>query len=120
MTVAATVFAALVLCFAASARWLSRFYITAPIMFVTAGALISAVAPSTTADLSGVKVVAEVTLAFILFHDAAQVRRGQIEADHELIIHLLLVSLPLTVLFGFLAAAFGGRSAAPWCRRQIG
>ena len=50
------------------------------------------------------KVVAEVTLALILFHDAAQVRPSQIEADRGLIIRLLLVGLPLTVLFGFLAA----------------
>ena len=44
------------------------------------------------------------TLALILFHDAAQVRPRQIEADRGLIVRLLLVGLPLTVLFGFLAA----------------
>ncbi len=105
MTVAAAVFAALVLGFAVTARWLSRVYVTAPITFVAAGAVISAVTPSTTADVTEfVKVLAEVTLALILFHDAAQVRPRQIEADRGLILRLLLVGLPLTVLFGFLAA----------------
>jgi len=105
VTVAAAVFAALVLGFAVTARWLSRVYVTAPITFVAAGAVISAVTPSTTADVTEfVKVLAEVTLALILFHDAAQVRPRQIEADRGLILRLLLVGLPLTVLFGFLAA----------------
>ncbi|HEY5882530.1 MAG TPA: cation:proton antiporter [Nakamurella sp.] len=105
MTVAAAVFAALVLCFAATARWLSLVHVGAPIAFMAAGAVISAVAPSTTAEMAEVvKVVAEVTLALILFHDAAQVRPRQIRADRGLIIRLLLVGLPLTVLFGFLLA----------------
>jgi NhaP-type Na+/H+ or K+/H+ antiporter len=105
VTVAAAVFAALVLAFAVTARWLGRVYVSAPITFVVAGAVISAVAPSTTSDTAAVvKVVAEVTLALILFHDAAQVRPRQIEADRGLILRLLLVGLPLTVLFGFFAA----------------
>ena len=105
MTVAAAVFAALVLGFAVTARWLSRVYVTAPITFVAAGAVISAVTPSMAADVTEfVKVLAEVTLALILFHDAAQVRPRQIEADRGSILRLLLVGLPLTVLIGFLAA----------------
>jgi len=105
VTVAAAVFAALVLGFAVTARWLSRVYVTAPITFVAAGAVISAVTPSMAADVTEfVKVLAEVTLALILFHDAAQVRPRQIEADRGSILRLLLVGLPLTVLIGFLAA----------------
>lgn len=105
MTVAAAVFATLVLGFAISARWLSRVNVTAPITFVAAGAVISTVTPSTTTDVAAVvKAIAEVTLALILFHDAAQVRPRQIKADRGLILRLLLVGLPLTVLFGFLAA----------------
>ena len=53
---------------------------------------------------AGIKVVAELTLALILFHDAAQVRPRQIEADRGLVLRLLLVGLPLTVLFGLLTA----------------
>ena len=99
MTVAAAVFAALVLGFAVTARWLSRVYVTAPITFVAAGAVISAVTPSMAADVTEfVKVLAEVTLALILFHDAAQVRPRQIEADRGSILRLLLVGLPLSAV----------------------
>jgi len=105
VTAAAVVYAALVLVFAASARWLSRVHVTAPIAFVIAGAVIAAVVPSSTAGAAGeIKAVAEVTLALILFHDAAQVRPRQIDADRGLVLRLLLVGLPLTVVVGFLAA----------------
>ena len=56
------------------------------------------------AHQSHFKAVAEVTLALILFHDAAQVRPRQIDADRGLVLRLLLVGLPLTVVVGFLAA----------------
>src|SRR6478735_9490551 len=101
----AVVFAALVLAFSVAAGWLSRVYVTAPIVFVVAGAVISAVSPNASGEAAeGIKVVAEVTLALILFHDAAQVRPRQIEAERGMVLRLLLVGLPLTVLFGFLAA----------------
>ena len=105
VTAVAVVFAALVLAFSASAGWLGRVYVTAPIAFVVAGAVISAVSSSASADAAaGTKVVAEVTLALILFHDAAQVRPRQIEAERGWVVRLLFVGLPLTVLFGFFAA----------------
>lgn len=105
MTAIAVVFATLVLAFSISAGWLGRVYVTAPIAFVVAGAVISAATPTTSAEAAeGIKVVAEVTLALILFHDAAQVRPRQIEADRGLVVRLLFVGLPLTVLIGFLAA----------------
>jgi NhaP-type Na+/H+ or K+/H+ antiporter len=98
---AAVVFAVLVLAFAATARGLGRVYVTAPIAFVIAGAVISAVAPFPVADAAEVaKAVAEVTLALILFHDAAQVRPRQIAGDRGFVIRLLLVGLPLTVVAG--------------------
>ena len=105
MTAAAVVFAVLVLAFAAAARGLGRVYVTAPIAFVIAGAVISAVTPVPVADMAGeVRAVAEVTLALILFHDAAQVRPRQIEGDRGLVVRLLLVGLPLTVVAGFMGA----------------
>ncbi len=98
-------YAALLLAFAASARWLSKVHVTAPIAFVVAGGVIAAVVPSATVGTGGdIKVIAEVTLALILFHDAAQVRPRQIEADRGLVLRLLLIGLPLTVLVGFLSA----------------
>ena len=105
MTAAAVVFAVLVLAFAAAARGLGRVYVTAPIAFVIAGAVISAVTPVPVADMAvQVRAVAEVTLALILFHDAAQVRPRQIEGDRGLVVRLLLVGLPLTVVAGFMGA----------------
>jgi len=105
VTGAAVVFAVLVLAFAAAARGLGRVYVTAPIAFVIAGAVISAVTPVPVADMAGeVRAVAEVTLALILFHDAAQVRPRQIEGDRGLVVRLLLVGLPLTVVAGFMGA----------------
>ena len=41
MSAIAVVFAALVLAFSVAAGWLSRVYVTAPIVFVVAGAVIS-------------------------------------------------------------------------------
>ncbi len=105
VTAAAAVYAALVLGFAASARWLSRVLVGAPIAFLVAGVVLSIVTPPAPPGMAeGIKTVAEVTLALILFHDAAQVRPSQIGADRGLIVRLLLVGLPLTVLLGFLTA----------------
>ena len=62
-------------------------------------------APVPVADMAvEVRAVAEVTLALILFHDAAQVRPRQIEGDRGLVVRLLLVGLPLTVVAGFMGA----------------
>ena len=105
VTAIAVVFAILVLAFSVWAGWLGRMYVTAPIAFVVAGAVISLMTPTAGVEAAeGIKVVAELTLALILFHDAAQVRPRQIQADRGLVLRLLLVGLPLTVLIGFLAA----------------
>ena len=89
------------LAFAAVARGLGRIYITAPIAFVIAGAVISAVVPIPVGESAeATKAVAEVTLALILFHDAAQVRPRQIKSDRALVMRLLLIGLPLTVVLG--------------------
>ncbi len=105
VTGAAVVFAVLVLAFAASARGLSRVYVSAPIAFVLAGGVISAVngLPPVSAT-EPLKAVAEITLALILFHDAAQVRPRQIGAERGLVTRLLLIGLPLSIVAGFLGA----------------
>ena len=105
MTAAAVVFSILVLAFVAVARGLGRLYITAPIAFVIAGAVLSLVVPFPLGDTAvEVRAVAEVTLALILFHDAAQVRPRQIQGDRGLVVRLLLVGLPLTVVAGLVGA----------------
>ena len=99
------VIAALVLAFTSSTRWLGRVSVTAPIAFAVPGAVISAAVLSSTADTAGeIRAIAEVTLALILFRDAAQLRPRQVDADRELVVRLLLVGLPLTLVVGYLAA----------------
>jgi NhaP-type Na+/H+ or K+/H+ antiporter len=102
MTGAVVVFAALVLGFAAVTRGLGRLSITAPIMFLAVGAALAAVSPFDAETLRGpLTVLAEVTLALILFHDASQVRPREIMADPGPPARLLLVGLPLTILLGY-------------------
>ncbi|HWS58874.1 MAG TPA: cation:proton antiporter, partial [Actinotalea sp.] len=111
MTVAVVIFAVLVLAYAAAAQGLRRANVTAPIVFVAAGAVLAAaLGPATYApegsseNLTPLTVLAEVTLALILFHDAAQVQPRQISAERGAVLRLLLIGLPLTIGAGFLAA----------------
>jgi NhaP-type Na+/H+ or K+/H+ antiporter len=94
-----------------SAR-LARADLTAPIVFVVAGVLLSegfrVIEPETTHGV--LKVLAEVTLVWVLFADAARVRLRQLRADAGLYARLLGLGLPLTVAAGALLAGamFGG------------
>lgn len=102
MTGAVVVFALLVLGFAAVTRGLGRLSITAPIIFLGAGAALAAVSPFEPEALrERLTILAEVTLALILFHDASQVRPREIKADPLPAARLLLVGLPLTILVGY-------------------
>jgi NhaP-type Na+/H+ or K+/H+ antiporter len=102
---AALLFALLVLGFTTVSAALGRRLITAPLAFVTFGAVLGfAVAPLQGTVTEPVKLVAEVTLVLILFHDAAQVRPREIGADRGLYARLLLIGFPLTILLGFLLA----------------
>ena len=89
-----------------SAR-LERFDMTAPIVFTAAGLLLAhgplealGVAPSREA----VKVLAEATLALVLFSDASRVGLHQLRGDLGLCLRLLGIGLPLTIGLGALAA----------------
>jgi NhaP-type Na+/H+ or K+/H+ antiporter len=104
----------LVLAFATTARALGRIDVTAPIAFVTAGALLSLGLPDLGESArEALTLLTELTLALILFHDAAQVRPRQITADRGLMARLLLVGLPLTIAAGWLLgrAVFPGMPA---------
>ena len=101
---AVVVFCVLVLVFAATARALGRIDVTAPIAFVAAGALLSIGLPELDERAQeALTLLTEMTLALILFHDAAQVRPRQITADRAVMARLLLVGLPLTIVAGALA-----------------
>ena len=97
-----------------SAR-LERFDVTAPIIFVLAGLLLThgplavlAVAPSN--EL--IKELAEFTLALVLFSDASRVGVHELRADAGLYVRLLGVAFPLTIGLGtLLAFALAGTPA---------
>lgn len=111
------ILAALVCVYAMSARRLDRWSITPAIVFTAAGAILG---PnmldvlSTTPGAEPTKVVAEVTLAVILFSDATTVDPRAARSDAGLITRLLAVGLPLTIAAGAAVAAvvLGGVSWA--------
>lgn len=103
--VAAVLFAVLVLGFTSVGAALGRRLITAPLAFVAVGAVLGfAVGPIDESLTAEIKLVAEVTLVLILFHDAAQVRPKEIGSDGGLYARLLLIGFPLTILLGYLIA----------------
>jgi sodium/hydrogen antiporter len=78
-----------------SAR-LGRARLSAPIVFVAAGYVLAEVFDVIGADVSHevVKVLAEVTLVWVLFADAARVRLRDLRADTGLYARLLAIGLP--------------------------
>ncbi len=90
-----------------SAR-LERLDISAPTAFVALG-LVFTYGPLSLIDVqlrsSSARSIAEITLALVLFVDASRVNVKELRADAALPLRLLGVGLPLTIGFGFLAAA---------------
>lgn len=94
---------AVFVCYSLVAARLDRWSITAPIIFVLAGAALGLGAPqwlSALDDPETVKLIAELTLALLLFADASTLRWDQLREDGALPIRLLLIGFPLTVLAG--------------------
>lgn len=106
-----------------SAR-LERFDVTAPIIFVLAGLLLThgplavlGVTPSN--EL--IKGLAEFTLALVLFSDASRVGLHELRADSGLYVRLLGVALPLTIGLGtLLALALVGPGTSIWLALLVG
>jgi sodium/hydrogen antiporter len=105
-----------------SAR-LERFDVTAPIIFVLAGLLLThgplsplGFAPSR--EL--VKVLAEVTLVLVLFSDASRVRLRDLRADAGLCLRLLGIGLPLTIGLGILLALALFHGMSIWLALLVG
>jgi sodium/hydrogen antiporter len=88
-----------------SAR-LGRADLSAPIVFVVLGVLLSegtrVIDPGVSPEL--IKILAEVTLVWVLFADASRVGLRELRADAGLYARLLAVGLPLTVIAGTLLA----------------
>jgi sodium/hydrogen antiporter len=104
-----------------SAR-LERFDVTAPIIFVLAGLLLThgplAILGFTPSD-ELIKTLAEFTLALVLFSDASRVGLHELRADSGLYLRLLGVALPLTIALGtVLALALAGTGV--WLALLVG
>lgn len=105
LTIIAVVFVA----YALVASRLDRWWITAPMVFVAAGAILG---PHGLGQLpfslssKAILTITELTLALLLFSDASTVRLRDVEGDARLPSRLLFVGLPLTMAAGALIARF--------------
>jgi len=103
MTLGWAIFALLVVLYAALARWLERWSITMPMVFVVTGFLLG---PGGTDLLpispqaEGIKELTEITLALLLFAEASTLNLRQVRDDAALPARLLLLALPLIIILG--------------------
>ncbi len=89
-----------------SAR-LERADLSAPIVFTLVGALLAALGlVDTPSDSSTLKPLVEITLVWVLFADAARIRVQDFRQGMGQYVRLLGVGLPLTILAGWLFAAW--------------
>lgn len=103
-----TVIALLVLGWALTSGALARHEVTGPLLFTVAGYLLAN--PDwglLTVDVETEQVhsLAEITLALILFSDAARVNITELRRDVSLPLRLLGIGLPLTLILGGVVAA---------------
>ena len=96
------VFGVVVVGCVAAAHRLDRWHVTAPMVFTAVGTVIG-IRFWTGTDTAIVHGIAEITLALVLFHDAAQVRPRQIRSEAGPCARLLLIGLPLTIALGVAA-----------------
>jgi NhaP-type Na+/H+ or K+/H+ antiporter len=84
----------------------ARMGLSVPIVFVTTGFVYSEVIGvlDLAVEPELVKLIAEVTLVWLLFADASRVPLGQLRSDLGMYVRLLGVGLPLTVALGTLLA----------------
>ncbi|MGC2009277.1 cation:proton antiporter, partial [Trebonia sp.] len=117
------IMAALVFAWGTLSSRLERFDVTAPIIFVLAGVLLThgpLAVLSVTPAPELVKGLAEATLVLVLFSDASRVGLRELRADAGLYGRLLGIGLPLTIGLGTLLALalFGGMSI--WLALLVG
>jgi NhaP-type Na+/H+ or K+/H+ antiporter len=101
---------------------LSRADLSAPIVFVTAGVLLSTgvhvIEPEAPREI--IKLLAEVTLVWVLFADASRVGPREIRSDMRLYTRLLGIGLPLTIAAGTLLAALFFDGLGFWLALLVG
>ncbi len=101
---------------------LGRADLSAPIVFVSAGLLLSEGLRVIELDVTheAVKVLAEVTLVWVLFADASRVGLRELRADQGLYTRLLAVGLPLTIAAGALLATWLFDGMGVWLAVLVG
>ena len=98
--------ALLALAYAAVSRRLSGSVITAAMVFVAGGMLVSDDALGwldPTIESESVRVIAEVTLTLVLFSDASRLDLAALRREYVVPLRLLAIGLPLTIAAGALA-----------------
>jgi NhaP-type Na+/H+ or K+/H+ antiporter len=105
---AALVIALLVLTWAALSGLLGRHSVTGPLVFVVVGYLLAN--PDwgpvrIDIEVDALHVLAEVTLALVLFSDASRINLAQLRHDLSLPVRLLGIGLPLSIALGGILAA---------------
>jgi len=99
-----TIFAGFVFVFSALAGGLARTPISGPILFCAFGWLIGPLALGlfeVEVGAEGLRLLAELTLAVVLFADAAKVDHSALRRSIGVPARLLLVALPLIIVLGF-------------------
>jgi NhaP-type Na+/H+ or K+/H+ antiporter len=97
-------FALLVILFVSLSVRIGRIDLGGPIIFMASGVVAGQLLNGGHSDPATIRAVAEVTLALMLFHDAAHLQPRELRADSRFTGRLLLVGLPLTMGAGFLLA----------------
>lgn len=103
----ALIIAAAIFLYGLVSRQTEKAAITAPMMFVALGMLCGPLVLNWSApelEGGGLMLLAELSLALILFTDASQIERSHLVRFENLPIRLLAIGLPLTMLFGALLA----------------
>jgi NhaP-type Na+/H+ or K+/H+ antiporter len=98
------IFAVFIFIYSAIAGGVERTWISGAIIFTAFGILIGPIGLdliSFEVDREAIKTLAELTLALVLFTDAAGADMGVLRKFEKLPVRLLLVGLPLTILLGF-------------------
>ena len=98
------ILALFILVYSSVAGRVERSWLSGPIVFTFFGILIGPVGLdllSFDADREAIRTLAELTLALVLFTDAAGADMGVLRKTKALPIRLLLIGLPLTILLGF-------------------
>jgi len=93
-----------ILVYSSIAGYIERTWISGPIVFTCVGLLVGPLGfdlLSLDIDRESIRSLAEVTLALVLFTDAASADIGVLKKTSELPVRLLLIGLPLTILLGF-------------------